>query len=117
MHENDVLTDTMRTLPSAILGLTIVLALLIVLRGVYAVWQMNREQKQFRRLARLLGVASSAQLRAMSAEGEANMQAEKSQQKTRFVSVISHEVRNPLTGVILNADNLIATDLDEQQRE
>jgi signal transduction histidine kinase len=44
-------------------------------------------------------------------------EAKRSQNKTRFVSIMSHEIRNPLAGVILNADFLAATELSSQQRQ
>jgi signal transduction histidine kinase/CheY-like chemotaxis protein len=37
--------------------------------------------------------------------------------KTRFVSVMSHEIRNPLTGIVLNAELLNGTNLDPHQQD
>eukprot|EP00020_Sapocribrum_chincoteaguense_P006889 CAMPEP_0170737740 /NCGR_PEP_ID=MMETSP0437-20130122/4282_1 /TAXON_ID=0 /ORGANISM="Sexangularia sp." /LENGTH=997 /DNA_ID=CAMNT_0011076135 /DNA_START=296 /DNA_END=3289 /DNA_ORIENTATION=+ len=37
--------------------------------------------------------------------------------KTRFVSVMSHEIRNPLTGIVLNAELLNGTNLNPHQQD
>ena len=57
----------------------------------------------------------SARSREAAAARDAAIQA--TEHKSRFVANISHEIRNPMNGVIGMTEMLLETDLDETQRE
>jgi len=53
---------------------------------------------------------------AAEAEAIAAVATRANEAKTRFLSIMSHEIRNPLTSVVLNVDMLVGTKLTTTQR-
>jgi signal transduction histidine kinase/DNA-binding response OmpR family regulator len=53
---------------------------------------------------------------ASEAEAVAAVATRANEAKTRFLSIMSHEIRNPLTSVVLNVDMLVGTKLTTAQR-
>jgi len=62
-------------------------------------------------------LTEDALIAANEAETVAALATRANEAKTRFLSVMSHEIRNPLTSVVLNVDMLIGTKLSSTQRQ
>lgn len=54
--------------------------------------------------------------KAMSESLTADREKRANESKSRFISVMSHEIRNPLTGVIMNAEMMDGTPLNSDQK-
>jgi signal transduction histidine kinase/CheY-like chemotaxis protein len=98
---------------NVIIGLMIALTTVVVIRGIVSVFLVRSD---FRATVKFAEERTKSKTRERIAQLKAMEEGKRSQAKTRFVSIMSHEIRNPLSGVILNADFLMATPLSEQQR-
>jgi signal transduction histidine kinase/DNA-binding response OmpR family regulator len=64
----------------------------------------------------LQGTADDAKEQMQAAQIEAELERKANEAKSRFVSVMSHEIRNPLQAVLLQLEMLASTDLAREQR-
>jgi signal transduction histidine kinase/CheY-like chemotaxis protein len=94
----------------------LVVGLLFVTAGM-STFALVRHRSAYRARVRAHDEQVKSRTRERIADLKASEANKRSEAKSRFVSVMSHEIRNPLGGVILNADFLMETNLSPQQRQ
>ena len=97
---------------TAILIMLGIIGAVLVLRGLVSVYLVR---KDLRGAVKIAEERAKSKARERLAQVRASEHEKRSDAKTRFVSIMSHEIRNPLAGVILNSDFLQETRLDSQQ--
>jgi signal transduction histidine kinase/CheY-like chemotaxis protein/CHASE1-domain containing sensor protein len=94
----------------------VIVGLLFVTAGM-STFALMRHRSAYRARVQAHDERVKSRTRERIADLKASEANKRSEAKSRFVSVMSHEIRNPLGGVILNADFLMETNLTLQQRQ
>ena len=94
----------------------LVVGILFVTAGM-STFGLMRHRSAYRARVQAHDERVKSRTRERIADLKASEANKRSEAKSRFVSVMSHEIRNPLGGVILNADFLMETNLSPQQRQ